>query len=285
MASMLKRHWQARQRFAGGRDWLLHLYNRVLRRFPHLPLPRRGAVVAVRLSGQLDKFFVRLGSTDLLVLDELFHTGEYAFVQDALNNVRTIVDLGANVGFSLRYWQQVFPAARMLAVEPDHDNCRLCELNAAAAGSTSQLTLVRACVGSHRRKVRLGGGEEWAYRMEESVAGDAGLTEVIPLGELLAGHFGGGEIDLLKCDIEGAEQEVFADCGAWIGRVKAIVIELHPPYSVDRFLSDLGSSGAQFEIVREFAAKQCPVLLLQNIGARHRSPDRSGIRQVAERVR
>ena len=285
MASMLKRHWQARQRFAGAGDWLLHLYNRVLRRFPHLPLPRRGAVVAVRLSGQLDKFFVRLGSTDLLVLDELFHTGEYAFVQDALNNVRTIVDLGANVGFSLRYWQQVFPAARMLAVEPDHDNCRLCELNAAAAGSTSQLTLVRACVGSHRRKVRLGGGEEWAYRMEESVAGDAGLTEVIPLGELLAGHFGGEEIDLLKCDIEGAEQEVFANCGAWIGRVKAIVIELHPPYSVDRFLSDLGSSGTQFEVVRKFAAKQCPVLLLQNIAGRHRSPDRSGIRQVAERVR
>jgi hypothetical protein len=34
-------------------------------------------------------------------------------------------------------------------------------------------------------------------------------------------------IDILKIDIEGAEKEVFADSTAWLGRVRAIIIELH----------------------------------------------------------
>ena len=34
-------------------------------------------------------------------------------------------------------------------------------------------------------------------------------------------------IDLLKVDIEGAGKEVFDNCSAWIGRVGAIVVELH----------------------------------------------------------
>ena len=34
-------------------------------------------------------------------------------------------------------------------------------------------------------------------------------------------------IDVLKVDIEGAEQQVSADSAAWIDRVGAIIIELH----------------------------------------------------------
>lgn len=38
-------------------------------------------------------------------------------------------------------------------------------------------------------------------------------------------------IDLVKCDIEGAETEVFADGSAWICRVRFLIVELqlHPP--------------------------------------------------------
>ncbi len=49
-------------------------------------------------------------------------------------------------------------------------------------------------------------------------------------------------IDLLKCDIEGAEQEVFADCASWLHRVRNLVIELHEPYLADRFLQDIASA-------------------------------------------
>jgi hypothetical protein len=34
-------------------------------------------------------------------------------------------------------------------------------------------------------------------------------------------------IDILKIDIEGAEREVFGDTSSWIGKVDALIIELH----------------------------------------------------------
>ena len=34
-------------------------------------------------------------------------------------------------------------------------------------------------------------------------------------------------IDLLKIDIEGAEREIFRDPSSWIGKVDALIVELH----------------------------------------------------------
>jgi hypothetical protein len=46
-------------------------------------------------------------------------------------------------------------------------------------------------------------------------------------------------VDLLKCDIEGAESEVFSNCCSWIGLIKNLVAEIHPPYTTQALLSDL----------------------------------------------
>jgi Methyltransferase FkbM domain len=56
-----------------------------------------------------------------------------------------------------------------------------------------------------------------------------------------------GDIDLLKCDIEVAEKEVFAKCPAWIHRSRNLLIEIHGGYSADGLLRDLGANGASFE--------------------------------------
>jgi hypothetical protein len=34
-------------------------------------------------------------------------------------------------------------------------------------------------------------------------------------------------VDIFKIDIEGAEKELFEHCEAWIGRVDALIVELH----------------------------------------------------------
>ena len=52
-----------------------------------------------------------------------------------------------------------------------------------------------------------------------------------------------GEIDLVKCDIEGAEAEVLARCADWITRVRALVIELHAPYTEELLRRDLAANG------------------------------------------
>ena len=66
--------------------------------------------------------------------------------------------------------------------------------------------------------------------------GDA--VEVMTMPQVLESTEVESSIDLLKCDIEGAESQVLADCAGWIGRVRNLVIELHAPYTREAFLAD-----------------------------------------------
>jgi hypothetical protein len=84
----------------------------------------------------------------------------------------------------------------------------------------------------------------------------------MPLGEVLDGYAKGQTIDLLKCDIEGAEYHLFRDCGRWIQQVAAIAIELHPPYCLKDLMADLTRAGAHFVIAGEMRAKTYPLVLL-----------------------
>ena len=56
-----------------------------------------------------------------------------------------------------------------------------------------------------------------------AVAGEATTVPSVRLRDLLAGE----AIDLLKLDIEGAEDAVLADCEPVLDRVGAIVMDLH----------------------------------------------------------
>jgi len=68
------------------------------------------------------------------------------------------------------------------------------------------------------------------------------------VGEILQTH-GIGILDLLKCDIEGAEREVFAACDAWIGRVRCMVVEVHDGLGIPELAHALARAGGRFESV------------------------------------
>lgn len=221
------------------------LYNRLLLRPAGKFLPLRRCVRKVRLPGKSEAVCVRLGTTDWHVLEEIFFQGEYDEMLQRLDPpVRTIVDLGANVGLSLRLWRERFPAARVIAVEPDAENIVMCRRN---GGESCEL--VQACAAGSRRQVYLDrSGGEWAASMRDRPVESAGeAIPTITVEELCDRIAPGGEIDLLKCDIEGAEKEVFADCSRWIGRVRNIMIETHAPYTAEQFLADVARCGGEFE--------------------------------------
>jgi hypothetical protein len=58
-----------------------------------------------------------------------------------------------------------------------------------------------------------------------------------------------GQIDLLKCDIEGAEEELFDECAPWIGRVRYMAVEVHEPYTRQKLVTALKSAGANIKWV------------------------------------
>jgi FkbM family methyltransferase len=257
-------HLKTIRHFPRLRDRALYVYGRILRRCSW-PLPGRKASVRIQLRDHSAPFHLRLASTDWLVLEEIFFKDEYTFVRDAVSKVRWILDLGANVGYSLRYWHFLFPDADMVAMEPEPDNCSICARNIVSAGLEKQVKLIRAAVGARPGRLNLvdTGEGEWAYRTGANFEKNGRFVEVLPVADVLESHAKGKTIDLLKCDIEGAERELFEDCRSWIQRIANIVIELHPPYSLPQLLSALDTSGAEFEVVRVIEQKWCPVVLLR----------------------
>src|SRR5512143_2154046 len=92
-----------RRRYARFDHWGLSLYDSLLRYLRKVPLPLRGRIRGLRLRGMDRPIYLRLGSSDGFVVEEIFFTGVYDCVTgDDLGEVRTIIDLGANAGYSVR---------------------------------------------------------------------------------------------------------------------------------------------------------------------------------------
>lgn len=247
---IVSRLWAARRHYVTKRDWLLSFYHRGLLYLPWLPLPWRNSTRAVLLQGMREPLHVRLGTSDWYVLEEVFLDKVYEPInQRKLRDVRTIIDLGANAGFTIRLWQMLYPGARIVAVEPDSKNLEMCKYNALENAGLGRLKLVRACAAGTARSVFLD-RSRGAWRFSVSDIGSPGAEPLpaLTLPQILETCAVDAPIDLLKCDIEGSEEELFADCGAWIGQVKNMVVELHHPYSSVRFLEDIRRGGAQFNV-------------------------------------
>jgi len=73
-----------------------------------------------------------------------------------------------------------------------------------------------------------------------------------------------GAIDLLKCDIEGAERELFERCASWITRVRLIAIEVHAPFVVGELMSLIAAAGGEFELLSTSRQGRNPLCLLRN---------------------
>lgn len=145
VVASLSRLWSLRSHYAHKQDWLRSIYNRVLLHFPSLPLPGRNLLRQVRLKRIREPFYVRMNTTDWYVLEEIFIDRVYApAISNEIQDVRYVIDLGANTGFSVRLWQMAYPLAGIIAVEPDASNLKMCRQNAFAG--RGQLHLLQACV-------------------------------------------------------------------------------------------------------------------------------------------
>ena len=170
----------------------------------------------------------RRGTSDISVFDQIFVDREYRCL-DGLTNVRTIVDAGANVGYSSAYLMTRFPEARVVAIEPDPKNFEVLSDNMKPYDGRVQL--FRGALWSEDTTLDfdedlLDDGDEWARQVGTARAG-AGSVPAISMTTLMD-QYGLSHIDILKIDIEGAEESVFSapDLG-WMDRVGAIVIEIH----------------------------------------------------------
>jgi FkbM family methyltransferase len=134
-----------------------------------------------------------------------------------------IMDCGANIGISTRYFINRYPNAKIAAVEPDRRNFEILQFNLqgcdvktyqmALSDKTGTLRLADDALSSYSR------------RFEQDGRGSQEIRAV-PLQDLFS-ELRWPRIDVLKMDIEGAENAVFDAPDSWLSRVNVFVIEFH----------------------------------------------------------
>jgi len=184
----------------------------------------------LRLPGYRHPFHYREGTSDALVVRQVLGGREYDCVS-RVTDVRTVFDLGGNIGAASFHLLHAYPRARVVFVEPDAGNLRVARRN--LAPWAGQVAFVRAGVwdASVDLTVDRGGyrdGSEWAFQVRPTRPGEAADLRGVTVNDLLRGC-GAATIDLVKMDIEAAEATVFRGDTAWLAATRTLAVELHGP--------------------------------------------------------
>lgn len=130
-----------------------------------------------------------------------------------------ILDLGANIGLVSSYFHQIYPEARIVAVEPDEGNCELARQNL-----PDRSTLLKSAISSKAGHANLvDTGRNCGFRVEPTSDGGVNMITVPAILE----EFREARPFLIKIDIEGFEEDLFSSNLEWIDKFPILVIELH----------------------------------------------------------
>jgi FkbM family methyltransferase len=133
-----------------------------------------------------------------------------------------IVDLGANIGLTSLWLAKRYGCDKIIAIEPSVENARIARQNLERNGVCAEV--VEAAVGSTD-------GTVCFSEAQESNIGRTGFGDrTVPMVSMFSvlSRLPLGYADLVKMDIEGAEQDLLSGDLSWLEKVKSLIIEFHP---------------------------------------------------------
>lgn len=156
-----------------------------------------------------------------------------------LTNVRTVLDVGANVGAASVYLALHYPEARVFAFEPDPRCWALLRQNVADLTGVEVFGFgLSDCNG--RAELFPGTEDPATNSLHRSVlASGEGLAVELRSPEPLLADLGVGPIDILKLDAEGSEVEILRAMAARLPATGAVYVEYHDEAdrrAIDRLL-------------------------------------------------
>lgn len=200
-------------------------------------LKYRGKIFPLTLAGSHE---------EVLMIKEIFLEESYKFHPgDYL--IRTIFDLGANIGLASIYFAIQYPNAAIYAFEPDPQNFSLLKKN---TSDFKNIRIFPLAVGAAD-----GSADFYSFpdrgissSLKARAGGEKIRVETKKLDTLLA-EFHISTLDLLKYDIEGAEYEVLR-AFTGIKRVRYMLGEVHTDLigvPAEEFLNLLRDNGFDYE--------------------------------------
>jgi FkbM family methyltransferase len=197
----------------------------------------------VRARGFVTPIHYRRGTSDAIVLEQVFEDRQYAGLLGR-DDVQFIVDCGANIGAASLLLLERYPAAQLIAVEPDAGNMAVCKKNLSAFGSRVRFVesgIWSSDVGLIVERGGYGDGRAWSFQVRPCRPGEMPEVRGVSLGSLMR-DYDFPRIDLLKMDIERSELEVFSHGDLqWLPRTRVLAIELHDAQCRDAYRQALAN--------------------------------------------
>lgn len=183
-------------------------------------------------SSKLNKYTVFYENSE-----EYHHLKQEIFTQDLYyfeseNPTPVIIDAGAYIGLSTLYFKYLFPAAQIIAIEPNPSAVQILETNI-FENQISGVTIIQAALSDSQLPTTLhrdANPEKWhsAASIHKGAWTGTQKSEIIETKAHLLSEFITQPIDFLKLDIEGAEQSVLKASQESLSLIKEMHIEFHP---------------------------------------------------------
>ncbi|MBI5864001.1 MAG: FkbM family methyltransferase [Planctomycetes bacterium] len=189
--------------------------------------PTGGPLESFRVAGYSHPFFVRPGTTDANVLEDVILRDMYGCYSPGVPP-RFIIDAGANAGFASAYFLNRFPQSRIVAIEPDSGNFAMVQENAAVYGERVRTVMAAVWPTSTNLRVQPSARADGITVVPVGAGEPFDCVGVDPL--TLLRDCGAERISIFKCDIEGGEEALFSQTpDGWLERIDAIMVEIHSP--------------------------------------------------------
>jgi FkbM family methyltransferase len=182
---------------------------------------------------------MRMSSEDYPAFRELFM---YRYYDHDLGEPQCILDLGGYCGYTAVAFSARFPEARVAAVEPHPDNFAALTANIKLNNLPVTVFQAAATVSDGPVQLFLGGGMTHGLVPTHHSTGGSITVEGLSVPTILD-RLGWDRIDLLKIDIEGAEEFLFRARQPWLAQVKTIIGEYHGSYRIPELHADLDALG------------------------------------------
>jgi len=190
------------------------------RLIPYVRFPSINHARCIRVTGGV-KISYRLNRGDIQSIREVWL--EEAYKLPVNMRPKIVVDLGANIGLTSLWLAKRYGCDKIIAIEPCVENAQIARQNLERNGVCADV--IEAAVGPTDGTVHF--SEARDSNMGRIGFGDR-TVPMLSMLSILSRLPSPGYADLVKMDIEGAEQELLTADLSWLQKVKSLIIEFHP---------------------------------------------------------
>lgn len=203
-------------------------------------------------------------------IDEIFKENPYQF---KVNNIKPfIIDCGSNIGLATIYFKILYPEAEIVCFEPDPNAYFVLDKNM-KVNNLKNVSLINAAVGAADSVINFYGQvhpdnpdtrgnsiiELWGKQRQED--------QSVPVKCVKLSSYINKEVDFLKLDIEGAEQQVLCELADKLSLIKEMSIEYHHSdkmqdvNNLDSIIRLLTKYHFDYEIVKKDIRELLPAII------------------------